>query len=118
LQVEKETRETMSRKQDKPLPEFANEIRLIRRKFYEVRDKLLLVNPDLPIEIRLVLSEVGHELGDLFLKMRDIGEYPPEHEESASCWCKPRLDYEDPASGNRHYVHNSIDEIKDKGLEN
>ena len=32
----------------------------------------------------------------------------PFHINSEECWCDPRLEYEDPDTGNRVWVHNEI----------
>jgi hypothetical protein len=34
------------------------------------------------------------------------------HELSASCWCNPRLDYEDPVSGRKLWIHNKPEEME------
>jgi hypothetical protein len=31
-----------------------------------------------------------------------------EHQDSATCWCQPVLDYEDPVTGGRVYVHRGM----------
>lgn len=32
-------------------------------------------------------------------------EKPRQHEESEDCWCSPTLDYVDPETGVRHWIH-------------
>lgn len=31
----------------------------------------------------------------------------PRHADNAFCWCRPRLEYEDPITGAQHWVHRS-----------
>ncbi len=31
-----------------------------------------------------------------------------EHIESKDCWCEPTLEYEDPETGCKHYLHKEL----------